>query len=84
MDETKFIIEAIDKMLNIAGYELTYEDLVKDKDWISKYSMTSKQHDEWEKWFIRAAVKKKISPCTKFAKQMFQWHTLDIGLKIKD
>jgi hypothetical protein len=79
----KFTIDAINKMLEIAGYKLTYEDLKKDKDWIKKYSMTNKQHDEWEAWFIKTVTKRKICPATSDPQRMFDWYDLDLGLRIK-
>jgi hypothetical protein len=40
--------EIIENMMSIAGYDVTYEDLLKEEDgWWSRYTMTLEQRDKW-------------------------------------
>lgn len=43
--------ELIDKMFEIAGHDVRYEDLTnQDDQWYLKWSMTHEQQEEWIKW----------------------------------
>lgn len=76
--------QIIDKMFEISGYELRYEDLVDRKDdWFSKYEMTAKQEEEWEKFCI-GLISKTLRMPKYLAKREFQYIRLCYGLKIKD
>lgn len=76
--------QIIDKMFEISGYELRYEDIVNRKDdWFSKYEMTKKQDEEWEKTCIDL-ISKTLRVPKYLAKREFQYVRLCYGLKIKD
>ena len=52
--------EIINKMMEIAGYDVTFDDLVKEEDgWYSRYTMTQKQNDEWMEWSIKKLMKER-------------------------
>lgn len=41
----------LNKMFEVAGYEVTYSDIVTRKDnWYNDFIMTGKQQEEWMKW----------------------------------
>lgn len=47
----KAIVDLINKMFEIAGHQVTYED-IKDRvdDWYAQWTMTEEQYDEWKLW----------------------------------
>jgi predicted double-glycine peptidase len=51
----------IDKMFEIAGYDICYNDIVHRQDeWYTEYTMTKAQEKEWLEWgadFIRNSNK---------------------------
>jgi DNA polymerase sigma len=41
----------LNKMFEVAGYEVTYSEIVTRKDkWYNDFIMTGKQQEEWMKW----------------------------------
>ena len=43
----------IDKMFELAGHSLRYEDVIGRQDnWFQQYTMTEDQNKEWRKWGI--------------------------------
>jgi hypothetical protein len=41
----------LNKMFEVAGYEVTYSDIVTRKDnWYNDFIMTGNQQEEWMKW----------------------------------
>ena len=53
-------IEMINKMFEIAGHAVTYNDIVGRKDaWYQEWTMTTEQREEWIKWG-KAYLKKKF------------------------
>ena len=41
----------LNKMFELAGYEITYSEIVTRKDkWYNDFIMTGKQQEEWMKW----------------------------------
>lgn len=50
--------DIINKMMEIAGYDVTFDDLVKEEDgWYSRYTMTQEQSDEWKEWGMKKLMK---------------------------
>ena len=48
-----FIENAINKMFEIAGHDVTYNDIKDRKDnWYAQWTMTMEQSEEWKKWGI--------------------------------
>lgn len=71
----------IDKMFEIAGHSLRYDDVVGRKDyWFQEYTMTETQRDEWKAWSI-AYLKKR-----RFLRPNLEWAWLDLycGLKTRE
>ena len=55
----KMVVDMINKMFEIAGHSVTYDD-VKDRkdDWYTQWTMTESQCDEWQKWGQKYLKKK--------------------------
>jgi hypothetical protein len=80
LDETyKKILE---NMMSIAGYDVAYEDLLKEEDgWWSRYTMTQEQRDKWVEDSINVLRKNLKWPKYK-AKNQMVWVELMWGLRI--
>jgi len=57
----QFILDAINKQMEIAGYDLTVEDLKKEPEWFSKYTITPEKHKEFKEWWIQEFKKRELS-----------------------
>jgi hypothetical protein len=59
-DKNKLILkELIDKMFEIAGHPLKFEDVEGRTDnWFQQYTMTEAQNEEWRDWGIKLIMKK--------------------------
>jgi hypothetical protein len=84
-DKDKLILkELIDKMFEIAGHDLKFEDVEGRKDnWFQQYTMTEAQNEEWRDWGIKLIMKKR-----RYNKYLAdrEMRMLDLycGLKISD
>lgn len=73
-----FLEKAIDKMFEIAGYDLSYSDIKNLEDnWYQTHTMTTNQYYQWKYWCL------KNKPKT-FYERDFEMLNLKIGLRIKD
>ena len=47
----KLLVDLINKMFEIAGHNVTFED-IKDRkdDWYNQWTMTEDQYNQWRKW----------------------------------
>ena len=84
-DKNKLILkELIDKMFEMAGHDLKFEDVEGRKDnWFQQYTMTEAQNEEWRDWGIKLIMKKRRY--NKFlADREIRWLDLYCGLKISD
>jgi hypothetical protein len=73
----------IDKMFELAGHSLIYEDVVGRQDnWFQQYTMTQDQNDEWRKWGAEYLRKKKRWT-KKMAEREMAMVDLYCGLKIE-
>lgn len=57
----KAVVDLINKMFEIAGHKVTYDD-VKDRkdDWYAQWTMTVQQNEEWKAWgeqYLRKELK---------------------------
>lgn len=81
----KFVQEAANKMMEISGHEVIYDDLVsqskKSIPWYDKYTITQEQQDQFEEWFIPTAMKQ-LGWSKKQTENEFSWFLLDYGLKV--
>jgi hypothetical protein len=80
----KFIVDVINKMFEISGYNVTYDD-IKDRkdDWYQEYIMTEKQNDEWQKWGVKE-LKKRLKLTDTYATRQMAMVSLMWGLKLSD
>ena len=76
--------ELIDKMFEIAGHPLKFEDVEGRKDnWFQQYTMTEAQNEEWRNWGTKLIMKKRRY--NKFlADREMRMLDLYCGLKISD
>lgn len=60
-DKNKLILkELIDKMFEIAGHPLKFEDVEGRTDnWFQQYTMTEIQNREWREWGTKFIMKKR-------------------------
>jgi hypothetical protein len=60
VDKNKLVLkELIDKMFELAGHPLKFEDVEGRKDnWFQQYTMTEAQNEEWRDWGIKLIMKK--------------------------
>jgi hypothetical protein len=85
VDKNKLILkELIDKMFEIAGHDLKFEDVEGRTDnWFQQYTMTQAQNEEWRDWGIKFIMKKR-----RFSKKLAdrEMRMLDLycGLKTSD
>jgi hypothetical protein len=54
----KAIIDLINKMFEIAGHSVTFDD-VKDRkdDWYTQWTMSTRQNDDWKEWGEKYLIK---------------------------
>lgn len=82
--EEKAIVDLINKMFEIAGHNVTYDD-IKDRqdDWFTDWTMTLEQNEEWKKWGKTYLMKNFRVPAKRAEKEMF-WISMNWGLKFED
>ena len=61
--QEQFVVDVINKMFEIAGHQVTYDD-VKDRkdDWYAQWTMTMEQNEQWKKWGMD------------YMKRVFRWN----------
>ena len=79
-----FVQDVINKMFEIAGHAVTYED-IKDRkdDWYTDWTLTTEQNDEWKEWGVNE-IRKRFRYNKKWAEKEMGWITLMWGLKFND
>ena len=84
-DKNKLILkELIDKMFEMAGHDLKFEDVEGRKDnWFQQYTMTEAQNEEWRDWGIKLIMKKRRYN-RYLADREMRMLDLYCGLKISD
>jgi hypothetical protein len=77
-------IDLINKMFEIAGHNVTYND-IKDRkdDWFTQWTMTMQQNDEWQEWGINE-LSKRLKTSKKKAEFEMGMMSLAYGLKLND
>jgi hypothetical protein len=85
VDKNKLILkELIDKMFEIAGHPLKFEDVEGRTDnWFQQHTMTEAQNEEWRDWGIKLIMKKRRYN-KKLADREMRMLDLYCGLKISD
>lgn len=82
--ERQLLKELIDKMFEIAGHDVRFEDVEGRKDpWFQQYTMTEAQNQEWREWGTKH-IKKKRRFYSKIASREMAFLDLYCGLKISD
>lgn len=78
------LIDLINKMFEIAGHEVTYDDIVGRTDqWYTEWTMTMAQAEEWRKWGKQHLIKT-LRISAKQAEHEMMWANLQWGLKCND
>jgi len=82
--ERLMLKELIDKMFEIAGYDLKFEDVEGRTDnWFQQHTMTEAQNKEWRDWGTKFLSKKRRFGI-KLADREMRMLDLYCGLKISD
>jgi hypothetical protein len=82
--ERLLLKEIIDKMFEIAGHDLKFEDVEGRTDnWFQQYTMTEAQNKEWKDWGTKL-IKKKKRYLRNIASREMAMIDLYCGLKISD
>jgi hypothetical protein len=82
--ERMFLKELIDKMFEIAGHDVKFEDVEGRTDnWYQQYTMTEAQNKEWREWGVKY-IKKKKRYYSKIAEREMAMLDLYCGLKINN
>lgn len=75
------VVDLINKMFEIAGHQVTYDD-IKDRqdDWYTQWTMSPQQNDEWQDWGVEY-LRKNLKFNKKVAQTEMAWVSLMWGLK---
>jgi hypothetical protein len=77
-------IHLINKMLEVAGYKITYTDLLTEEDgWYSRYTWSKEQYEEFEVYAIQY-LRKKLRINKGRAGKEVGWFLFAYGLSTKD
>lgn len=76
----KAVVDLINQMFIIAGYDVTYNDILGKDKWFLEYLMTVEQSEEWKKWGI-AYLRKNLKMNKALAEREMMWINLQWGLK---
>jgi hypothetical protein len=75
----KAVVDLINQMFVIAGYNVTYDDILGVEDWFRNYTMTVEQADEFKKWGKKYLMKN-LNMYAKGAEREMEWFMLQWGL----
>lgn len=74
--------EIIMEMMKIAGYDISYEDLLKEKDgWWARYTMTQEQRDKWVDFSVNL-LRTKLRWSKRKSVDQMKWVDLMWGLRV--
>lgn len=77
-------IDIINKMFEISGYEMGYDDVVsRDDDWYNQYTMTMDQYKDWIKWGSEY-LRKKFRMTVKYSENIMRKLAFNYGLKFRE
>ena len=82
----QFMKDAINKQFEIAGHNVTFDDIVglENDGWYNKYTITFSQHKKFKEWWIKEFEKRRLG-LYKPAEYEFSIFDLMYGLKeVKD
>lgn len=85
-DKDEIIVETIiNKMFQIAGHQVTFEDIKDRKDnWYQQWTMTEEQNKEWREWGLEYLKKSKYLAKKHYADRQMAMFDLNYGLKINN
>ena len=82
--EEKVLTDLINKMFEIAGHDVKFEDIKDRKDaWYTDWTMTVEQNEQWKKWGVDH-IKKNLRVRKIVAEKQMGWFSLNYGLKFSD
>lgn len=77
-------INLINKMFEIAGHPVTFDDIKDRKDnWFQEWTMTIEQNDQWKAWGKKYLIKN-LRINAKLAEREMAWVSLQWGLKFSN
>jgi len=79
----KAMIDIVNKMFEIAGHDVTYDDIVGVDEWWQKYTMTvaqGEQLEEWGKQYLMRELKLRAA----YAEKEMMWFNVQWGLTYSD
>ena len=83
LTDQQLLERAINKMFQIAGHNVKFEDIVKRQDeWYTDYTMTREQNEEWVDWLARLIRKERRHLNKKYAQYNANMINLTYGLKV--
>ena len=75
------VIDLINKMFEIAGHQVTYDDIKgRQDDWYTQWTMSPEQNNEWQNWGAEY-LRKNLKLRKKEAETEMAWVSLMWGLK---
>jgi len=78
------IINLINKMFEIAGHQITFDDIKDRKDnWFQEWTMTIEQNDQWKEWGKKYLIKN-LRINAKLAEREMVWVSLQWGLRFSN
>ena len=82
--QNMFIEDILNKMFEIAGHSVTYNDIKDRKDnWYQQWTMTVEQNDIWKEWGI-SEIRKRFKYNKSWAEREMGMISLMWGLKFSD
>lgn len=77
-------IDIINKMFEIAGHDVTFDDVKGRQDnWYQQWTMTVEQDDEWKKWGKRYLMNE-LRMNSIMAEKEMAWMSVQYGLKLSN
>lgn len=75
------VVDLINKMFEIAGHDVTYDDIKDRKDaWYSEWTMSVEQGEEWFEWGVKY-LQRNLNIDKQKAKKEMQYAFINWGLK---
>jgi hypothetical protein len=79
----KAIVDLINQMFEIAGHDVTYDDIVGVDKWFQNYTMTVQQAEEFTEWG-KQYLMRELKMRAAYAEQEMRWFNVMWGLKYSD
>ena len=79
----KFGKDAINKMLEIGGHEVRFDDVLEIPEWYKTYTWTTEQEQLFADWYV-SETRKRFRWTVKLAKKELTWFMLMWGLYVEN